>query len=244
MSLHSTTDRFIEDLVKGAMESFARSPRRQPGETLHVQVNGGGGTVHKQANHAALGAGVGGLLLPGIGAPLGAALGADKGQGLPAAAGTILGGLGGGTIGTVGGGGLGALLGLLARNPELGARLGAGIGGGLGTVGGALYGANRGGEGPHKMGSAYEQGTRAAAIRFGVKEAFLAPLLGSIAGPALARAGMGALARGAGGRALGGIAGKVLPRIGGGMGGMAFDAAASMAGSAMGDRLQPKAPGL
>lgn len=242
MSLHSTTDRFIEDIVKAARDSFARSPRRQPGEQLHVQISGSGG--HKLANHAALGAGVGGLLLPGLGAPIGAAIGADEGQGLSAAGGTLLGGLGGGAAGSVAGGGLGALLGLLANNPRAGATLGSAIGGGVGGVGGALYGAHRGGEGHGKLGQACEDGVRTAAARFGIKQAFIGPLLGSIAGPMLARAGVGALARGAGGRALGGMAGKVMPRIGGGMGGMAFDAATSMAGGALGDRLQPKAPGL
>lgn len=243
MSLHSTTDRFIEDLIKAAKESFARSPRRQPGEELHVQVSGSGG--HKLANHAALGAGLGGILLPGLGAPIGAALGADEGQGLSAAGGTLLGGLGGGALGSAAGGGLGALLGLIAKNPRAGAALGSAIGGGVGGLGGALYGADRGGEGHGKLGQACEDGVRSAAARFGVKEAFIAPLLGSIAGPMLARAGVGALARGVGGKALGGMAGSVLPKIGGGMGGMAFDAATSMAGGALGDKLQqPRSPGL
>ena len=291
MSLHSTTDRFIEDIVKAAKESFARSPRRQPGEQLHVQVSGSDGHklaevfVHhngqtywtdrgtaaklvekggvideeltaknrdtlsrfkaKHANHAALGAGLGGLLLPGLGAPIGAALGADEGQGLSAAGSTLLGGLGGSAVGSAAGGGIGALLGLLANNPRAGAALGSAIGGGAGGIGGALYGANRGGEAPHKLGQACEAGIHSAAARFGVKEAFIGPLLGSVAGPMLARAGVGALARGVGGKALGGVAGKVLPRIGSGMGGMAFDAATSAAGSALGDRFQqPKAPGL
>jgi hypothetical protein len=83
---------------------------------------------------------------------------------------------------------------------------------------------------------------KTAAARYGIKEAFIGPLLGSIAGPALARAGVGALARGAGGSALGGMADRILPRIGGGMGGMAFDAASSMAGSALGNKLQPQGP--
>lgn len=243
MSLHSTTDRFIEDLVKAAKESFARSPKRQPGEELHVQISGGGG--QKLANHAALGAGVGGLLVPGIGAPIGAAIGADPGQGLSAAGGTILGGLGGGAAGSVAGGGLGALLGLLAHNPRAGAAIGSAIGGGVGGIGGALYGANRGGERTAGvLDEACLAGAKTAAARFGVREAFIGPLLGSIAGPMMARAGVGALARGVGGKALGGMAGKVLPRIGGGIGGMAFDAATSMAGGALGDKLQPRAPSL
>lgn len=92
-----------------------------------------------------------------------------------------------------------------------------------------------------KLSAARDEGAKTAAARFGVKEAIL-PLLGSIAGPMLARAGVGALAKGAGGSALGGMAGKVLPRIGGGMGGMAFDAATSMAGGALGNKLQPQGP--
>lgn len=301
MSLHSTTDRFIEDIVKAARESFAKSPRRQPGEELHVQVSGSGG--HKLANHAALGAGLGGLLLPGLGAPIGAALGADEGQGLSAAGGTLIGGLGGGLAGRLVGSTLGGAQGRL-------------IGSGLGAAAGALYGAHRGGERTASaLSEARDEGVKAAAARFGVKEAllppglaqkllgiagqlghglqtgaehiapsmpqglrqrlisgigqfgsgmhqaapqimsglktsetkeaFIGPLLGSIAGPALARAGVGALAKGAGGAALGSMAGKVLPRISGGLGGGAFDAATSMAGGALGDKLQqPRAPGL
>ncbi len=300
MSLHSTTDRFIEDIVKAAKESFARSPRRQPGEELHIQVSGSSG--HKLANHAALGAGLGGVLLPGLGAPIGAAFGADEGQGLSAAGGTLVGGLGGGLAGRLVGNALGGAQGRL-------------IGSGLGAAAGALYGANRGGERTASaIDEAYTAGIKTAAARFGIKEAifpalaqkalaamgqlghgiqtgaqhiapnlpdglrknlvsgigqfgagmhnaapqilqgfkgaenkeaFIGPLLGSIAGPALARSGVGALARGAGGGALGSMAGKVLPRIGGGMGGMAFDAATSMAGGALGDKLQqPRAPGL
>lgn len=243
MSLHSTTDQFIEGLIKAAKESFAKSPRRQPGEELHVQTSGNSG--HKLANHAALGAGVGTLLLPGLGAPIGAAIGADKGQAVPAAAGTILGGMGGGALGALSGGGLGALIGALAGRPSTGAGLGSALGGAAGGIGGMLYGAQRGGHKDSivdKISAARNEGVKAAAIRFNIKEAFIGPLLGSIAGPAMARAGVGALARGAGGNALSGMAGKVLPRIGGGMGGMAFDAASSMAGSALGDKLQPRGP--
>lgn len=245
MSLHSITDRFIEDIVKAARESFAQSPRRQPGEELHVEIRGSGG--HKLANHAGLGALAGGLMLPGIGAPIGAAIGADEGQRGTAAIGSVLGGVGGAGLGALGGGGLGALLGSLAHNPGLGAQIGAGMGAGVGGLGGMMYGAQRGGHRDSivdKLSAARDEGVKAAAARFGVKKAFIGPLLGSIAGPALARAGVGALARGAGGSALGGMAGRILPRIGGGMGGMAFDAASSMAGSALGDKLQPRAPGL
>lgn len=246
MSLHSTTDRFIEDLIKAAKESFARSPRRQPGETLHVQMSGNSG--QKLANHAGLGALAGGLMLPGIGAPIGAAMGADEGQRGTAAIGSILGGAGGAGLGALGVGGLSAGLGTLLHSPEMGRQLGmlgTGAGAGLGGVAGMMYGAQKGGHKDSiadKLSSARYEGTRSAAARFGIKEAFIGPLLGSIAGPAMARAGVGALARGAGGSALGGMASKVLPHIGGGMGGMAFDAASSMAGGALGNRLQPQGP--
>lgn len=108
-----------------------------------------------------------------------------------------------------------------------------------------MYGAQKGGHKDSitdKLSEARDEGVKAAAARFGIKEAFIGPLLGSIAAPALARAGVGALAKGAGGHALSGMAGKVLPRIGGGMGSMAFDAATSMAGGALGDRLQSQGP--
>ena len=237
-------DKFIEDIIKGAGDSFAGG-RRVPGERLNVQRETEG-HEEKLANHAGLGALAGGMMLPGIGAPIGAALGADEGQRGTAAIGSVLGGVGGAGLGALGGGGLGALLGLLAHNPGLGAQLGAGAGAGVGGVGGMMYGAQKGGHKDSlvdKLSAARDEGTRAAAARFGIKEAFIGPLLGSLAGPALARAGVGALARGAGGGALGTMAGKVLPRIGGGMGSMAFDAATSMAGGALGNKLQqPQGP--
>ncbi len=136
-------DRIIADLVEGARrsEGFIRGGR------ANVEVSRENrGYESKLANHAALGAGLGGLLLPGVGAPIGAALGADKGQGLTAAGGSILGGAGGALAGGLGGGGLGALLGLLTGNPGAGAGIGATLGGAAGGLGGALYGANRGGE--------------------------------------------------------------------------------------------------
>lgn len=83
----------------------------------------------------------------------------------------------------------------------------------------------------------YVRGAGAALGALGIKEAFL-PMLGAVAGPMLARAGMGALGRGAAGSALGGLAGKVAPRIAGGLGGAAFDQAASMAGGAVGQKMQ------
>jgi len=202
-------EKFIADIVKGASDSFSKG-KRVSNESLFVQRDGGIET--KIANLAALGAGVGGLLVPGIGAPIGAALGADDGQGLAAAGGTILGALGGGMGGRV--------LGSLVGGP-----MGAAMGTGLGAGAGALYGAHRGGQ-------------KSAADRFGIKEAFLGPLLGSIAAPAAARAGLGALAGKAGTGAIGSMASKVLPHVGSGMGGMAFDAATSMAGGALGNKLE------
>ncbi len=83
----------------------------------------------------------------------------------------------------------------------------------------------------------YAHGAGAALGALGIKEAFL-PMLGAIAGPMLARAGMGALGRGAAGSAIGGLASKVAPRIAGGIGGAAFDQAASMAGGALGQKVQ------
>ena len=86
----------------------------------------------------------------------------------------------------------------------------------------------------------YVDGVKAATDTFRVKEAIL-PLLGAIAGPMLARAGVGALARGAGSKMLGGMAGRVaggagklLSKTKGGMGGAAFDMAGSMGGQMLG----------
>ncbi len=240
--MDQTMKNILDDLVKGAAqtEGFARGSR----VAAHVVSEG---REEKLANHAALGAGLGGILLPGIGAPIGAAIGADKGQGLAAAGGSLLGGIGGGAAGALGGGGIGALLGALAGNPGAGAALGAGVGGGLGGLGGMLYGAHRGGEKESladKLSAATADGEKAAAERFGVKVAFL-PMLGAIAGPMMARAGLGALARGAGGRMLGGMASKVMPGVAGGLGGAAFDQAASMAGGALGNKLtQPMHPSM
>lgn len=73
---------------------------------------------------------------------------------------------------------------------------------------------------------AFEQGRAAALAHF--KIAFLgavAPLLGSVAGPALARGAMGKIAPG------------LAAGLGNGMKGMAFDTAASMAGGAMGQKM-------
>ncbi len=87
--------------------------------------------------------------------------------------------------------------------------------------------------------AAHDAGIKAAAERFGIKEAFLPALLAA-AGPMLARAGLGRLAAGAGGKMLGGIAGKIAPRVAGGMGGAMFDHAAGAAGGMLGQRLMPQ----
>lgn len=84
----------------------------------------------------------------------------------------------------------------------------------------------------------YDAGVRAALERFGVKEA-IAPLIGAIAGPMLARKGLGMAAGRLGGGALGRAAGGALNMANaGGMRGMAFDQAASMAGGALGQKMQ------
>jgi hypothetical protein len=232
-------DKFVADLVKGA-EVNSRAAGG-PGVQIVVDRENHG-REEKLANHAALGSLLGGLALPGLGAPIGAAIGADKGQGLSAAGGSILGGAGG----ALAGGGLGALIGALAGNPMVG----MGVGGALGSVPGMMYGAHKGGEketfadaARAKLSAAHEAGAKAAAARFGIKEAFLGALVGSVAGPALARAGMGRLAAGAGGKMLGGMAGKIMPRIAGGMGGAAFDQVAGAAGGALGQHMQQPQPG-
>lgn len=163
--------------------------------------------------------------------------------------GGLLGGLGGTLGGSLAGAGAGALLGrLTGMSPneahELSALLGMG-GGAVGGAGGMMAGGAAGKDDPSMLqrlkGGALEarylEGAKQAAAALGIKEAFL-PMLGAIAGPTLARAGLGALGRGVAGKALGGIAGKVAPRIAGGLGGAAFDQAASMAGGALGQKMQ------
>lgn len=82
----------------------------------------------------------------------------------------------------------------------------------------------------------YEEGAKAAADRF--KVAFL-PLLGSLAGGALLRGGLGMAARRFGGNALGRAAQGTLNWAGkGGMRGGALDMTGSMAGGALGSQLQ------
>lgn len=228
--MSNVMDKIIEDLVKGAQASKAAFVR---GGSVNVEIQRDRGHETKLANHAALGGALAG--------PLGAAIGADPGQRMQAAGGSLLGGMGGGLAGGMGGAGLGALIGALLKNPELGASLGSGIGGLGGSIAGSAYGAHKATEKESSLHGDFAEGVKAACATFGIKEAFL-PLLGAIAGPMLARAGVGALARGAGGKMLGGIAGKVAPRIAGGMGGAAFDMAASSAGQGVGQKMMPQQP--
>lgn len=234
-------DKFIADLVKGA-EVNSRA-NGGPGVNIIVDRENRG-REEKLANHA----GIGGALM----GPLGAAIGADKGHGLQAAGGSLLGMTGGGMLGGLGGAGLGGLIGALAGNPGLGASLGGGLGMTAGSIGGSAYGGHKGGEGSmlerardklSALEEGYAAGVKAACATFGIKEAFLGPLIGAVAGPALARAGLGAAAKGALGAGAAGIAGKVAPRIASGIGGGAFDMAASTAGQAVGQKMtQPPPP--
>lgn len=91
-----------------------------------------------------------------------------------------------------------------------------------------------------RLNNAFTEGMQTAISAFR-KEAFL-PLLGAIAGPALARAGLGRLAAGAGGKMLQGVAGKVAPRVAHGLGSGAFDMAGSIAGQTAGQKLTPQQP--
>lgn len=233
--MDSIIQKLVGDLVKGAAqaEGFMRGSR--------MRVDLGGDLVgQKFANHAGLGGALAG--------PIGAAIGADPGQGLSAAGGSLLGGAGGAFGGGLAGGGIGMLLArLLGRDAIAGGQLGSLIGTGVGGLAGSAYGGHKGGEGRSlvdKLSAAAVDGVKAAAARFGVKEAFL-PLLaaaGEIAGPALARAGLGSLAEGAGGKMLGGVAGKLMPHIGGGVGGAAFNQLTSAAGGALGQHMQRPQP--
>ena len=168
-------DRFVADLVEGAQ----RNSRANGGPGVNV-------LVHKFAGHSGIGAAFGG--------PMGAALGADDGREMAAAKGSFLGGLKGTGIGTLAGGGLGALLAALGGERALaGALPGAALGGGLGGYIGNIAGAAGAGDSlshriTDKLSSAQHEGVKAAAARFGVKEAFagalarLAPMAGKAMG--------------------------------------------------------------
>ena len=221
----SIVDKIIEDLIKGAQasEGFMRGSR------VNVEVQRHG-EEQKLANHAGLGAGLGSLLghtipLPGGGiasTAAGAALGAEPGHRGGAALGALGGDLAGSIAGSVGGG---ALAELLHTNPTLLKQI-------LGTAGGAA-GATLGANKMSALDDACVAGVKAACERFGVKEAFLGaalPLLGSMAGPALARAGAARFAPG------------LAKAVSGGIGSHAFDMGASMLGGAMGQRMAGPQP--
>lgn len=212
----ANVDKIIEDLIKGAERAGAK-----------VELQGSLGREEKLAsNYGGLGGGLGTLLghaasrgIHGFasapGGMMGAAAGADPGMGMRAAGGSLL----GGAVGGIAGGGLGTLLG----HPEL-----AGLLSLIGETGGSAYGGHVGGKNP-ALAQAQQEGAKAACARFGIKHAFLgalAPMAGMMAGPALAR----------------GALGKIAPRMAAGLGqglkGGLFDAAGSMGGAALGERLQ------
>lgn len=215
-------DKILADLIKGAQasEGFVRGSRAN----VEIQRHG---EEQKLAGHSGLGAAFGG--------PVGAALGADPGRELEAAKGSFMGGLKGTSIGAGIGAGLGGLAALTGGGAESILPLLL-AGGGIGSYAGSIAGAAGAGDKPSlldrlKGGSLDEAcaaGVKAACDRFGIKEAFLGalmPMLGSVAGPALARAGAARFAPG-----LAQMASK-------GLGSHAFDMGASALGGAVGQRL-------
>lgn len=78
--------------------------------------------------------------LPVLLGSLGGAIAAPAGHRLAGFGGTMLGGGLGAVGGGLGGAGLGALLGLIAKRPELGAMIGAGLGVPAGMLGGRYIG--------------------------------------------------------------------------------------------------------
>jgi hypothetical protein len=203
-------DKFIADLVKGAEHNTS-------GVGVNIQVSRGhDGREEKLANHAGLGFVLGG--------PVGAAIGADKGQGWSAAGHSMLDAVGGG----VGGAALGGLAGAFTHNPELAANA-ARLSFDAGALAGGAYGASTHGERPGQMdrirgktSSHYVTGAKHAAAKLQLKEAFLGSLIGSLAGGPLAKAGLGAMGK----------------KVGGGLLGGAVDMAGSMAGGAIGNKLE------
>lgn len=255
-------DAFIQDLTKGAAatEGFLRNGRMRVevvrdnhghetkvaalDETTDVDAirsHAAGMATSQTANRGALLGGAAGLLLrKNHGAAVGGALGGALGGAAMAPEGLRLrGALGGGLgagVGTLGGGSLGSYL---------GRRVGGTPGAWLGRAGGALLGSSLGGYiGVRQLTDLkdvpayYSAGSDDAATMFMDKQAFLG-VLGSLAGPALARAGAGALARGIGGQAAAGIAKKVVPHMAKGLGGIATEAVGSIAGGALGAKLMP-----
>jgi hypothetical protein len=234
-------DKFIADLVKGAenTQGFMRGGR----VTVEVQREPRGREEKLAADTSTL---IGGLpfMGPSLAGLNAAAHDGSMGSGLltggGAGLGQLLGTVGGGALGAAAGHGVGSLAGIDEEKARIiGALLGAlggNVGGGmLGAAGGRALGAPNDKRGAFE--ASYVDGIKAAATAFRLKEAFL-QMIGALAGPMLARAGIGAAAKRVGGGMLGNMARKVAPKIQGGMGGAAFDMAGSLAGQAAGDRLQ------
>lgn len=201
-------EKIIQDIIKGAAgaEGFMR------GGSVGVERMQLGREEKLASNYGGLG---------GLVGPVGAAAGAEDGSGWRAAGGSLL----GGTLGGAAGFGLGALL----NNPAA-ARFLEGAGGmGGSALGGHLGGAKK--EEPPQgrlraIADAFTGGKQAAYARY--KVAFLgaiAPLLGSVAGPALARGAMGR------------VAPTLAKGLAGGARGAMFDTAASLAGGALGNKM-------
>lgn len=199
-------EKFIQDLIKGAMQTEGF----MPGGVVGVQRD----VMRREEKLAGMGGGIagglGGLLGPGAGT-LAAGLGAglqdgNVRSGVGAGLGSMLGGVGG------------SALGLIDPRLSMLSPILSGVGG---AVGQSLARPKE-----SALKTAFVAGRDAALARY--KVAFLgavAPLLGSVAGPALARAGLGK------------VAPALASGLGNGMKGMAFDTAASMAGGAMGNKL-------
>lgn len=255
-------DKMIADLKEGASrsEGFLRGghvgvevarERRGREEKLAMSPGVAGllGSLAGGLGGGAIG-GAPGAALGLLAGPLAAAAQSDEGNRAGGALGNFFGGIGGGLGGGALGAGAGAGIGALAGNPGLGAM----IGGGLGGLGGSMLGqhalANRWGEDDvtkaknkvKEKVSALEQshaeGAKAAADHFGVKEALL-PLIGSLAGGALLRGGLGMAARRFGGNAVGRAAqGALNFGAKGGWRGNALDMAGSTLGGMAGAQLQ------
>lgn len=244
-------DKMIADLKEGAerSEGFMRGGR--VGVEVARERRG------REEKLAGFGGGLGGAI-----GPLGAAVGAglqdgDAGSAAGGALGSLAGGVLGAPVGALGGALVGVPIGALVnliRGKDVGdgATLGAAVGGTAGGLAGAPLGSIVGGHlGQNRfrddddkpktkkraaLEAHYADGAKAAADHF--KVAFL-PMLGSLAGGALLRGGLGMAAKRFGGNALGRAAGGVMNWAGkSGLRGNALDMAGSMAGGAIGSQLQ------
>jgi hypothetical protein len=227
-------DQFIADLVKGAerTEGFMRGGH--VGVEVQREHRGREEKLAMQGSTM-----LGGI--PAVGPWLSGLNAAARDDSMPSGALTGLGASVGQVAGGVGGAHAGHALGGLSDNDKL-QMIATLVGGGLGTVGGGMLGAAAGRGLDHKiegesgkraaLENAYVEGVKAAAAQF--KVAFL-PFLGAIAGPMLARKGLAHVAS----RNIGGTAHRAMKSVNaGGMGGMGFDMAGSMAGGAAGNMLQ------